>query len=78
MRVDTNMASLTQYITDLTNGCAYLDQLISDSSTDQVRINEVIEGIEYQLGLSVVSESLEDLTSFNSSVTAAKAYLAGL
>lgn len=72
------MANLTQYITDLTNGCAYLDQLVSDGSTDVIRINEVIKGIEYQLGLSIVSESSEDLTSFNFSVTAAKNYLAGL
>ena len=78
MRMDIDMANLTQYITDLTNGCAYLDQLVSDGSTDVIRINEVIKGIEYQLGLSIVSESSEDLTSFNFSVTAAKNYLEGL
>ena len=78
MRMDIDMADLTQYITDLTNGCAYLDQLVSDGSTDVIRINEVIKGIEYQLGISLVSESSEDLTSFNSSVSAAKNYLAGL
>ena len=72
------MAGLTQYITDLTNGCDYLDQLVSDSSTDQVRINEVIEGIEYQLGLPMVTESDENLNDFHSSVAAGKAYLAGL
>ena len=80
MRMDTNMPTptLTTYITDLTNGCSYLDQLIADESTDQVRINEIIKGIEYQLRLSVITESSEDLTLFNSSVTAAKTYLAGL
>jgi len=78
MRMDIDMADLTQYITDLTNGCAYLDQLVSNDSTDVTRINEVIKGIEYQLGISMVSESSEDLTSFNSSLTAAKNYLAGL
>jgi hypothetical protein len=78
MRMDIDMADLTQYITDLTNGCAYLDQLVSNGSTDVTRINEVIKGIEYQLGISMVSESSEDLTSFNSSLTAAKNYLAGL
>ena len=72
MRMDIDMADLTQYITDLENGCAYLDQLVSDGSTDVTRINEVIKGIEYQLGLSIVSESSEDLTSFVLSVDSAK------
>ena len=44
MRMDTDMADLTQYITDLTNGCSYLDQLVSEGSTDTTRINEVIRG----------------------------------
>ena len=72
------MANLTQYITDITNGCTFLDSLVSDSSTDATRIQEVIDGIEYQMGLSIVADSDEDLTSFQSSVTAAKTYLAGL
>ena len=70
--------TLTTYITDLTNGCTYLDGLVSDSSTDATRIQEVINGIEYQMGLSIVADSDEDLTSFQSSVTSAKTYLAGL
>ena len=70
--------TLTTYITDITNGCTFLDSLVSDSSTDATRIQEVIDGIEYQMGLSIVSNSDEDLTSFQSSVTAAKTYLAGL
>jgi hypothetical protein len=73
--MDIDMADLTQYITDLTNGCAYLDQLVSEGSTDVTRINEVIKGIEYQLGLSIVATSSEDLSLFNSSITAAKSYL---
>ena len=74
MRVDIDMADLTQYIADLTNGCTYLDQLVSEGSTDVTRINEIIKGIEYQLGLSIVATSSEDLSSFNSSITAAKSY----
>ena len=72
------MVNLTQYITDITNGCTFLDSLVSDSSTDATRIQEIIDGIEYQMGLSIVADSDEDLTSFQSSVTAAKTYLAGL
>ena len=74
MRMDIDMADLTQYIADLTNGCTYLDQLVSEGSTDVTRINEIIKGIEYQLGLSIVATSSEDLSSFNSSITAAKNY----
>jgi hypothetical protein len=67
--------TLQTYITDITNGCAYLDQLISDQSTDTQRINEVIQGIEYQLAITIVAESSEDLSSFASSVENAKNYL---
>lgn len=70
--------TLSTYITDLTNGCSYLDQLVSDGSTDSVRLNEVIDGIEYQLALSIVANSDQDLTAFDSSVAAAKTYLNGL
>jgi hypothetical protein len=69
------MITLEQYITDITNGCAYLDQLLSDQSTDTQRINEVIRGIEYQLAITIVAESSEDLSSFASSVENAKNYL---
>jgi hypothetical protein len=75
MRTDIDMSNLSQYITDLTNGCSYLDQLVSGGSTDTTRINEVIRGIEYQLTLKVVAESSEDLTSFVLSVDSAKKYL---
>ena len=74
MRMDIDMADLTQYIADLTNGCTYLDQLVSEGSTDVTRINEIIKGIEYQLGLSIVATSSEDLSSCNSSITAAQSY----
>ena len=70
--------TLSQYITDITNGCTYLDGLVSDSSTDAARIQEVIDGIEYQMNLSMVTDSDEDLTTFQSSVSAAKTYLTGL
>ena len=70
--------TLSKYITDITNGCTYLDGLVSDSSTDAARIQEVIDGIEYQMNLSMVTDSDEDLTTFQSSVSAAKTYLAGL
>jgi len=78
--MDINMATptLTTYITDLTNGCTFLDSLVSDKSTDASRIQEVIAGIEYQMGLSIVADSDEDLSSFKSSVSDAKTYLAGL
>ena len=69
------MSNLSQYITDLTNGCSYLDQLVSGGSTDTTRINEVIKGIEYQLGIQIVATSSEDLSIFNSSVATAKSYL---
>jgi len=67
--------TLQTYTTDLTNSCAYLDQLVSDQTTDSVRLSEVISGIEYQLALPVVAESSEDLTSFVLSVDSAKEYL---
>ena len=54
-RMDSNIVNLTQYITDITNGCTFLDSLVSDSSTDATRIQEVIDGIEYQMGLSIVA-----------------------
>lgn len=76
--MDINMVTLAQYITDLTNGCAYLDQMVSTSNQDQTRIKEIIDGIEYQLSLPMVTESDEDLNDFHSSVAAGKAYLAGL
>lgn len=75
MRTDIDMSNLSQYITDLTNGCSYLDQLVSGGSTDTTRINEVIKGIEYQLGIEIVATSSEDLSIFNSSVATAKSYL---
>jgi len=70
--------TLSTYITDLTNGCNYLDQMVSTSNQDQIRIKEIINGLEYQLSLPIVTESDEQLNDFHSSVTAGKAYLAGL
>ena len=72
------MVTLAQYITDLTNGCDYLDHMVSTSNQDQTRIKEIIDGIEYQLSLPMVTESDEDLNDFHVSVSAGKAYLAGL
>ena len=78
--MDINMTTptLTTYITDLTNGCTFLDSLVSDKSKDATRIQEVIAGIEYQMGLPIVTEGDKNLTSFKSSVSDAKTYLAGL
>ena len=72
------MTILEQYINDLTNSCSYLNQVVSDEGIDKNRINELIDGIEYQLGLPVVAESSEDLSTFNQTITDAKAYLSTL
>jgi len=56
----------------------YLDQMVSTSNQDQTIIKEIIDGIEYQLSLSMVTDCDEDLNAFHSSVAAGKAYLAGL
>ena len=72
------MVALEQYINDLTNSCSYLDQVVSDKSVDKSRINELIVGVEYQLGLPLVSQSSEDLSEFKQAVDSAKAYMSTL
>lgn len=64
--------TIEQYITDLTNGCLFLDTLVSENG-DISRVQEIVDGIEYQLTL--VAESDKDLTLFQNSVNAAKTYI---
>lgn len=59
-----------QYITDLTNSCAFLDTFVSESG-DVSRVKELMDGIKYQITL--VPD--EDVTVFQASVDAAQAYL---
>ena len=66
--------TLTQYITDLTNGTTYLDELVADSG-DKTRVKEVMDGIKYQMSLPLVADSDEDLSAFQTSVDAAQTYL---
>ena len=78
--------TLSQYITDLTNACNYLDEQVAASSTetffngtnDVYKVQGLVDGIKYQLSLDVVSSSSEDLSSFNNSVSAAETYIASL
>lgn len=66
--------TLTQYITDLTNGTTYLDELVADSG-DKTRVKEVMDGIKYQMSLPLVADSDEDLSAFQTSVDAAQTYI---
>lgn len=66
--------TLTQYITDLTNGTTYLDELVADSG-DKTRVKEVMDGIKYQMSLPLVADSDEDLSAFQASVDAAQTYI---
>ena len=57
------MSLKDQNITDITNGCNYIDELVA---------------AKYQLGLDEVKNSGEDLSAFNTSVSNAEAYIATL
>ena len=78
--------TLSQYITDLTNACNYLDEQVDASSTetffngttDVYKVQALVDGIKYQLSLDVVSSSSEDLSAYNNSVSAAETYIASL
>lgn len=75
--------SLSQYITDLTNGCAYLDQQVNSKTTETtvhgtLKLQEAVDGIKITLALDIVSSSGTDLTAFNASVSNAEAYIATL
>ena len=69
-----NEPTLTQYITDLTNGTTYLDELVADSG-DKTRVKEIMDGIKYQMSLPLVADSDEDLSAFQTSVDSAQTYL---
>ena len=78
--------TLSQYITDLTNACNYLDEQVDASSTetffngttDVYKVQALVDGIKYQLSLDIVSSSSEDLSAFNNSVSAAETYISSL
>lgn len=69
-----NEPTLTQYITDLTNGTTYLDELVAESG-DKTRVKEVMDGIKYQMTLPLVADSGEDLSAFQTSVDNAQTYI---
>jgi len=66
--------TLEQYITDLTNGTTYLDGLVADSG-DKTRVKEVMDGIKFQMSITEVTDSDEDLSAFQASVDAAQTYI---
>lgn len=75
--------SLSQYITDITNGCAYLDSQVAAKTTEKTKlgtwkIQEAVDGVKYQLALDEVKNSSEDLSAFNTSVSNAESYIATL
>lgn len=77
------MTSLQQYITDITNGCAYLDAQVASKTTEKTpygtwKIQEAVDGVKYQLNLDEVKNSSEDLSAFNTSVSNAESYIATL
>lgn len=77
------MTTLEQYIQDITNGCAYLDSLVTSNTTEKSpygtwKIQEAVDGVKYQLNLDEVKNSSEDLSAFNTSVNNAEAYIATL
>tara|TARA_R100000322_G_scaffold73555_3_gene46211 strand:+ start:50 stop:283 length:234 start_codon:yes stop_codon:yes gene_type:complete len=77
------MSLKDQYITDITNGCNYIDELVAAKTTEKTpfgtwKIQEAVDGVKYQLGLDEVKNSGEDLSAFNTSVSNAEAYIATL
>lgn len=78
--------TLSQYITDLTNACNYLNEQVASNSTetffngttDVYKVQALVDGIKYQLSLDIVSSSSEDLSAYNNSVSAAETYIASL
>ena len=78
--------TLTQYITDLTNSCNYLNEQVAAKSTetfydgekDVYKVQALVDGIKYQLSLDIVSSSSEDLSAFSNSVSAAETYISSL
>ena len=77
------MSLKDQYITDITNGCNYLDAQVAAKTTEKTpygtwKIQEAVDGVKYQLALDEVKNSSEDLSAFNTSVSNAEAYIATL
>ena len=77
------MSLKEQYITDITNGCAYLDAQVAAKTTEKTpygiwKIQEAVDGVKYQLSLDEIKNSSEDLSAFNTSVSNAEAYIATL
>ena len=77
------MTILAQYIQDITNGCNYLDSLVTHKSKEKTpfgawKIQEAVDGIKSQLALDEVKNSSEDLSAFNTSVSNAESYIATL
>lgn len=70
--------NLTNYIADLTNGCAYLDSQVSANSTDKDKLQMTVDGLKTYLTYTEVSSSSENLASFNTSITNAENYIATL
>tara|TARA_R100000388_G_scaffold54278_2_gene40212 strand:+ start:1551 stop:1784 length:234 start_codon:yes stop_codon:yes gene_type:complete len=74
------MSLKDQYITDITNGCNYLDAQVAAKTTEKTpfgtwKIQESVDGVKYQLDLDEVKNSGEDLSAFNTSVSNAEAYI---
>ncbi len=74
------MTILEQYIQDITNGCNYLDSLVTNKSKEKTpfgawKIQEAVDGVKFQLALDEVKNSSEDLSAFNTSVTNAESYI---
>tara|TARA_Y100000401_G_C8287227_1_gene206712 strand:+ start:571 stop:804 length:234 start_codon:yes stop_codon:yes gene_type:complete len=74
------MTLLEQYIQDLTESCKYLDAQVAAKTTEKTpyntwKIQEAVDGVKYQLNLDEVKNSSEDLSTFNTSVSNAEAYI---
>ena len=74
------MSLKDQYITDITNGCNYIDAQVAAKTTEKTpfdtwKIQEAVDGVKFQLALDEVKNSGEDLSSFNTSVTNAEEYI---
>tara|TARA_R100000231_G_scaffold132441_1_gene104949 strand:+ start:1990 stop:2223 length:234 start_codon:yes stop_codon:yes gene_type:complete len=77
------MSLKDQYITDITNGCNYIDEQVAAKTTEKTpygtwKIQEAVDGVKFQLATDEVKNSGVDLSAFNTSVTNAEAYIATL
>ena len=74
------MSLKDQYITDITNGCNYIDAQVAAKTTEKTpfgtwKLQEAIDGVKFQLDWDEVKNSGEDLSAFNTSVTNAEEYI---